>query len=829
VSNVTLSIDFGTSNTAAAYRDRHGAVRELRLSTTGSLMPSGVFYRGGQFLVGKTAKQAAFTAPEAFEPTPKRRLADREIYLGAGDPVSVTALVAAVFEEVLKRARQTIGAEPAEIVITHPDQWAAPMQDLLKAAAQAGGVDPGRLRLVSEAQAAAWFYATRTAEAGVGSRLVVFDFGAGTCDVAVLDAQPNHSFAVVAADGVDGLGGQDLDARIHGWVRAQLALTDPVLLAEISDPTAVAVQLNLKDRIQDAKEALSEASSVSIVVAGTGSNRILQLTRDEFDELIAPDITRAVDLAKQVIATANTQHPGAPQTPTIYLTGGSSAIPLVHARLSELGPLAVLDDPKTVVVQGALSAPHTLPTPALGAKLGGESSKTIGTKQGQTSKLADPVTLDGDAFPPPDPVTLDGDAFLPPDPVTLDGDALLPPDDEITPPPAQRPWQRHKYLVPIIGVILILSGIVFLPRIVSTIGLVVLGIGVVLLIDGRKSPPPNTSRPGPAPKPAKTIPTKPGQTPKPADPAPPKPNKQRPWRRRTYIAVTVVVIILLIAAGNYAYQRHRRATDQPSPAPGADATVLPFTGVTDPLGLAVDTAGDVYVSDSVNNGRVLKLEGGSNVQTELPFTPLVAPFGVAVDDTGAVYVAELAPMVVNGGAKGQVLKLAAGSSDPTVLPFTGLGTPSGVAVDGTGTVYVTDSDNRRVLKLAAGSSTQTVLRTDLSSPRAVAVDTAGDVYVTDTGNERVEKLAAGSSDQTELPFTDLSNPQGVAVDTAGDVYVTDTGNERVLKLAAGSSAQTELRVGGIGLAEPYGVAVDGTGAVYVADSNHGRVLKLAAQ
>jgi molecular chaperone DnaK (HSP70) len=59
---VALGIDFGSSNTAAAFRDRHGFVQELRLSTAGSLMPSAVFYDGSRFLVGRTALQAAFTS-----------------------------------------------------------------------------------------------------------------------------------------------------------------------------------------------------------------------------------------------------------------------------------------------------------------------------------------------------------------------------------------------------------------------------------------------------------------------------------------------------------------------------------------------------------------------------------------------------------------------------------------------------------------------------------------------------------------------------------------------------------------------------------------------
>jgi hypothetical protein len=356
---LALAIDFGSSNTAAAFRDRHGYVQELRLSAAGSLMPSAVFYDGSRFLVGRTALQASFTSPEAFEPSPKRRLADREVFL-AGSMIAVTKMVAAVFAEVLARASQVMGGAPDVVIVTHPDQWSAPLQQLLAESACAGGIDPQRLRLVSEAQAAAWFYAMSAPAMAVGARLVVFDFGAGTCDVAVLERQPDNSFAVIASDGLDGLGGHDLDARIQAWVRRQLAVSDPVLLAEVNDSAAIATRLQLNDRIRDAKEALSEASSAAIVVAASANTQVLQLTRDEFDELIGPDIDRAVGLTKRVMADAHQRRPS-DQTPTIYLTGGSSQIPLVHSRLSELAPVGVLGDAKMVVAQGALYTPEAAP------------------------------------------------------------------------------------------------------------------------------------------------------------------------------------------------------------------------------------------------------------------------------------------------------------------------------------------------------------------------------------------------------------------------------------------------------------------------------------
>lgn len=101
--------------------------------------------------MGRTALQAAFTSPEAFEPSPKRRLADREVFL-AGSMIAATEMVAAVFAEVLARASQVMAAAPDVVIVTHPDQWSAPLQQLLAQSACAGEVDRNRLRLVSEAQ-----------------------------------------------------------------------------------------------------------------------------------------------------------------------------------------------------------------------------------------------------------------------------------------------------------------------------------------------------------------------------------------------------------------------------------------------------------------------------------------------------------------------------------------------------------------------------------------------------------------------------------------------------------------------------------------------------
>jgi serine/threonine-protein kinase len=82
--------------------------------------------------------------------------------------------------------------------------------------------------------------------------------------------------------------------------------------------------------------------------------------------------------------------------------------------------------------------------------------------------------------------------------------------------------------------------------------------------------------------------------------------------------------------------------------------------------------------DGYNNGRVFKLAAGATTPSVLPFTRLQNPVGVAADTARKVYVVD------QGNSR--VLELAAGASAQTVLPFTGLHDPVGVAVDTAGNV-----------------------------------------------------------------------------------------------------------------------------------------------
>ena len=288
---------------------------------------------------------------------------------------------------------------------------------------------------------------------------------------------------------------------------------------------------------------------------------------------------------------------------------------------------------------------------------------------------------------------------------------------------------------------------------------------------------------------------------------------QRPNRRKLWMILGAAAV-LLIAVFGYVVRPHGGTA-----AESCGQNVLPFNGLNfrlSPGGVAVDSAGAVYVTNQGMYGRVVKLTPGSDTPTVLPFTGLYQPQAVAVDSAGAVYVTDF---------NHRVVMMAAGSNNQTQLPFTGLSYPEGLAVDTAGSVYVADRGNDRVVKLPAGTNTPTVLPfTDLKNPDGVAVDGAGDVYVTDSDNNRVVKLAAGSNEQTVLPFTGLTVPWGVVVDGAGNVYVSEHDNNQVLKLPPGSNAPTPLALNGLNT--PLQLALDKDGNVYVADRGNDRVVKL---
>ncbi|WP_432559559.1 Hsp70 family protein [Granulicoccus sp. GXG6511] len=350
-----LAIDFGTSNTSASIRRSGTKPVTLRLSADGNLLPSAVLLRGDGYLVGDEAIRTARLAPEAFERTPKRRLGEPAVLL-AGRTVPPEHLVATVLHRVYQQAvHESHGETPQHIVLTHPHAWGAHRQSQLLRAAKEAGMDPDRVYLVSEPIAAAWHNSAQV-RAQPGQLIAVVDFGGGTFDVALLRiGTDGRTVEVLAADGIDPLGGDDFDQRIERWVGEQLQVDHPQVLARLRSPGAIGDRLTMREEVRQAKHQLSRNSTAEIVVPGE-PGLVLTLTVGEFENMIRPAVERAAEVTQRLLGGQSAQ---------VFLTGGSSGIPLVQRTFVNLaqGRVGTLGDPKEVTALGALTPPESAPEP----------------------------------------------------------------------------------------------------------------------------------------------------------------------------------------------------------------------------------------------------------------------------------------------------------------------------------------------------------------------------------------------------------------------------------------------------------------------------------
>jgi trimeric autotransporter adhesin len=304
-----------------------------------------------------------------------------------------------------------------------------------------------------------------------------------------------------------------------------------------------------------------------------------------------------------------------------------------------------------------------------------------------------------------------------------------------------------------------------------------------------------------------------------------------------------------------------------------------------PLGLAMDSAGNLYIADAgnavirkVTNGVIATVAGNgtqsitSNNGDNGPATSahLWSPWGVAVDSAGNLYIADFGGFRIRKVTSGVITTVAGNgtegfSGDNGPATSAELEGPTGIAVDSAGNLYISEFYTGRIRKVTSGVITTVVgngkdgfsgdngpaASAELSYPEGVALDSAANLYITDTGNYRVRKVSNGvigtvagngllsfSGDNGPATSAQMLYPMGVALDPAGDLYFADSGNYRVRKVSngvittvAGDGTQglsgDNVPATSVQLFNPLGVAADSAGNLYIADSCSNRIRKVA--
>jgi uncharacterized protein (TIGR03437 family) len=263
---------------------------------------------------------------------------------------------------------------------------------------------------------------------------------------------------------------------------------------------------------------------------------------------------------------------------------------------------------------------------------------------------------------------------------------------------------------------------------------------------------------------------------------------------------------------------------------GSAATSAQLHG---PQGLALDASGNLYIADTMN-AKVRKVSAGGVITTVAGSgTPgsggdgsaaasaqLNLPIGVAVDSSGNVYIADFGnsrvrKVAASGGAIGTVAGngSAGYSGDGGLAVKAQLNGPQGVAVDAAGNLYIADTENNAIREV---------------TPAGLIATVAGD------------GLAGYSGDGGQATSAQVGNPVGVAVDAAGNIFTVDASNRvrqvypnGLIATIAGNGSRGYSGDGGLAtqaqLNSPSAIALGSNGNLYVADmaNNAVRLLQYA--
>jgi sugar lactone lactonase YvrE len=299
-----------------------------------------------------------------------------------------------------------------------------------------------------------------------------------------------------------------------------------------------------------------------------------------------------------------------------------------------------------------------------------------------------------------------------------------------------------------------------------------------------------------------------------------------------------------------------------------------------PQGLAVNSAGLIYIADSGNNairaitagGVVSTLAGapsGGSVDGPTTISRFYSPQSVAADGSGSLYIADARNSTIRKLTQDGSVTVLAGS--PGVFGSAdGIGTnalfasPQALALDGAGNIFVSDTANHTIRKITSAGTVTTVagaagipgnadgFGTDAHfyAPTGIGLDNANNIYVADTWNHTIRKITPGGLVTTLAGWAGyfgsadgatnnarFNCPVGLCVHSSGTIFVTDFNNHTIRQVTAAGVVTTIAGWPGMwGSAEgqnnsalffgPSGISVDAGGTLYVTDSGNNTVRRI---
>ena len=242
----------------------------------------------------------------------------------------------------------------------------------------------------------------------------------------------------------------------------------------------------------------------------------------------------------------------------------------------------------------------------------------------------------------------------------------------------------------------------------------------------------------------------------------------------------------------------------------AQFTILGTVG-TQPIGMAIDPSGNLYVTNESSN-NVSKISSTGVVTANWAPTGQF-PMGITIDPYGNLY-------VVNGSSN-TISKITPAGVSTINWASTGL-SPREIAIDASGNLYVTNNAEASITKITpAGVSTINWAST-ASSPYAIAIDASGNIYATSYDSNVITKISPSGTSILNWANTG-TYPLQMAIDASGNIYTSNYLSNNVSKITPAGLSTVNWASTGL---NPYGITISPNGNIFVANTGSNSITQI---
>ncbi len=347
-----IGIDLGTTNSCVAVLEGGDPV-VITNAEGNRTTPSVVgFTKGGERLVGETAKRQAITNPDRTISSIKRHMGTGYTVEIDGKSYTPQDISAMILSKLKADAEAYLGEKVTEAVITVPAYFTDSQKQATKDAGKIAGLDVKRI--INEPTAASLAYGLD--KDTTHHKILVYDLGGGTFDVSILEIG-DGVFEVLATSGNNKLGGDDFDEVLVNHIADTFARENGVDLRK--DKMA---HQRLKEAAEKAKKELSSSQTANInlpfiTVNAEGPLHLdMDVTRAKFDQLTGHLVEKTIEPMKKAMADAGVSNSDIEK---VILVGGSTRIPAVQEAVKKItgkDPFKGINPDECVAIGAAIQA-----------------------------------------------------------------------------------------------------------------------------------------------------------------------------------------------------------------------------------------------------------------------------------------------------------------------------------------------------------------------------------------------------------------------------------------------------------------------------------------